>query len=234
MSVSRRKFLGWLGAAAGAGGLAARPARAASNKEFSGYPGSLGVLHDITRCIGCRHCEAACNQVNQLPAPAQPFDDLTVLAERRRTDAAHYTVVNRFTVAGAAAPVHVKQQCNHCLEPACASACFVKAFRKTPSGAVSYDASLCVGCRYCMIACPFNIPAYEYAEPLSPRVMKCTLCQPRIEKGQRPGCVDACPKEALTFGPREALIREARERIRRHPDRYRDHVYGEHEMGGTS
>lgn len=233
MSVSRRKFLGWLGAAAGAGAAAA-PVGAAGNKEFGGYPGSLGVLHDITRCIGCRRCEEACNKVNGLPAPDRPFDDLTVLDTHRRTDAVHYTVVNRFAPAGAPAPIHVKRQCNHCLEPACASACFVKAFRKLPSGAVHYDESLCVGCRYCMIACPFNIPAYEYDEPLTPRVTKCTLCQPRIEKGLRPGCVDACPKEALDFGPRQRLIEVARDRIRRHPERYRDHVYGEHEMGGTS
>ena len=233
MSVSRRKFLGWL-SAAGAGALVGPTAHAAGNKHFTGYPDSLGVLHDVTRCIGCRRCEQACNQVNELPALDRPFDDLTVLENRRRTDAKGYTVVNRFDPNDSESPVFVKKQCNHCLEPACASACFVKAFKKLPSGAVSYDADLCVGCRYCMIACPFNIPAYEYDSALSPRVMKCTLCQPRIEKGQLPGCVASCPKEALTFGKRDDLLRIARERIRKYPQRYLDHVYGEHEMGGTS
>jgi formate dehydrogenase iron-sulfur subunit len=233
MSVSRRKFLGWL-SAAGAGALVGPTAHAAGNKHFSGYPDSLGVLHDATRCIGCRRCEQACNQVNDLPAPDRPFDDLTVLNNRRRTDAANHTVVNRFDIGGSAQPAFVKTQCNHCLEPACASACFVKAFKKLPSGAVHYDADLCVGCRYCMIACPFNIPTYEYDAALTPRVMKCTLCQPRLEKGQLPGCVEICPKEALTFGRRDKLLRMARERIRKYPDRYEDHIYGEHEMGGTS
>jgi len=110
----------------------------------------------------------------------------------------------------------------------------VKAFSKTPEGAVSYDASVCVGCRYCMVACPFEIPTYEYNDAFSPRVVKCTLCHPRILKGQLPGCVEACPKEALTFGKREDLLMIARERIRKYPDRYVDHIYGEHEMGGTS
>ena len=232
MGITRRKFLGWIGAASGATPLLASQARAAANKHFTGHPGSVGVLHDITRCIGCRQCEAACNTVNELPPPARPFEDLSVLESRRRTDAGTFTVVNRFD--GDGGPVFVKNQCNHCNEPACASVCFVKALKKMPTGAVVYDASLCVGCRYCMIACPFNIPTYEYNEPLTPRVRKCTLCQPRLEKGQLPGCVVSCPREALTFGPRESLIKKARRRIEKHPGRYIDHVYGEHEMGGTA
>jgi len=127
-----------------------------------------------------------------------------------------------------------KIQCNHCLEPACASVCFVSAFKKQPTGAVVYDPSVCVGCRYCMMACPFEVPAYEYDEALTPEVVKCTMCAPRLEKGQLPGCVEVCPKEALTFGRRDDLIKMAKERIRRHPDRYVAHVYGEDEMGGTS
>jgi Fe-S-cluster-containing dehydrogenase component len=233
MSISRRKFLGWIGAA-GVGSVAAKSAFAAGNKHFEGHPGSFGVLHDITRCVGCRSCEAACNQVNELPAPDKPFTDPTVLDEDRRTTAKSYTVVNRYDLPGKTGPLFGKIQCNHCLEPACASACFVRAFEKSKTGAVTYDPGVCVGCRYCMIACPFEIPAYEYSEALSPRIMKCTLCHPRIAKGQLPGCVEACPVEALTFGKREDLIKIARERIRQYPDRYVDHIYGEKEMGGTS
>ncbi len=232
MSISRRKFLGWIGAA-GATAVAGKSAKAATGKEFGGYPDSRGVLFDSVRCIGCRRCEEACNKVNELPEPAQPFKDLSVLDEKRRTDADHYTVVNQYDVAGKG-PVYRKIQCNHCLEPACASACFVKAFKKTDTGAVVYDASICVGCRYCMVACPFEVPAYEYDEPLTPRVTKCTMCHPRVSKGQLPGCVESCPSEALTFGKREDLIKIARERIRKYPDRYIDHIYGEKEMGGTS
>jgi len=234
MGVSRRQFLGWIGAAAGATAILEGKTEAASNKEFKGYPGSFGVLHDVTRCIGCRKCEEACNRVNELPFPKIPFADLSLLNMKRRTKPDAYTVVNRFTVNDGKPPVFVKSQCNHCLEPACASACFVKALRKDKTGAVIYDSSLCVGCRYCMVACPFNIPAYEYSNPLTPRVMKCTMCHPRIEKGLLPGCVESCPKEALTFGEREKLLKTARQRIDKYPERYIDHIYGEHEMGGTS
>jgi len=232
MSKSRRDFLKWMVAA---GTAAAVPRSASAHGHFTGYPDSYGILHDTTLCIGCRSCEAACNEVNGLPKPDKPFDDKSVLDKKRRTDATRYTVVNRYEPEGYfPSPVFRKSQCNHCLEPACASACFVGAFKKTPEGAVVYDASVCVGCRYCIIACPFNIPAYEYDEPLTPRVMKCTMCHPRLLEGKLPGCVEACPMEALTFGKRDDLIAIARERIRKYPDRYIDHIYGEQEMGGTS
>ncbi len=234
MSITRRKFLGWM-SVAGATAVTGNKADAATNKEFPGYPESKGVLFDATRCIGCRRCEEACNKVNELPPPEIPFKELSVLDEKRRTDAAHFTVVNSYDVpSGNTGPVFRKIQCNHCLEPACASACFVKAFKKTETGAVVYDASLCVGCRYCMIACPFEIPAYEYDEPLTPRVRKCTMCAPRVADGLLPGCVESCPTEALTFGKRNDLLKIARKRFRNHPDRYIDHIYGEREMGGTS
>ncbi|MGW8303712.1 MAG: sulfate respiration complex iron-sulfur protein HmcB [Desulfobacterales bacterium] len=236
MSITRRKFLGWLSAAT-AGTTLGKTASAASNKHFSGYPKSMGVLFDNTRCIGCRQCEAGCNTVNELPAPDRPFDDLSVLDTQRRTTAKAYTIVNRYDTVGndrMKGPLYRKVQCNHCLEPACASACFVRAFTKTPKGAVIYDSSVCVGCRYCMIACPFEIPTYEYDKALEPRIMKCTMCYPRIVKGLLPGCVQACPTEALTFGRRENLLKDARERILKFPDRYVDHIYGENEMGGTS
>ncbi len=230
MAISRRKFIGCMAAAAfgtttGATGLA----HAVSGKEFTGYPDSFGVLHDSTLCIGCRKCEQACNEVNNLGKPDNPFDDLSVLDDRRRTDEAAYTVVNKFN-----GNVFAKIQCNHCQEPACASACFVKALYKDKTGAVVYDESLCVGCRYCMVACPFNIPAFTYFDPLTPKITKCTMCLPLIQEGKLPGCVDICPKEALTFGRRADLIKMARQRIAQNPDHYVDHIYGEHEMGGTA
>jgi formate dehydrogenase iron-sulfur subunit len=231
MSLSRRTFLGWLGAA----GITATgsKATAATTHHFEGYPDAKAVLHDTTLCIGCRRCEAACNTVNNLPPPQTAFTDLAVLDHPRRTTSKAYTVVNRRPGKGET-PVFVKQQCNHCLEPACASVCFVKALTKTPEGAVVYDASVCVGCRYCMIACPFEIPAYEYDSAFNPRVMKCTMCHPRVLEGKLPGCVEACPTEALVFGKRDDLLKIARQRIARRPDKYEDHIYGEREMGGTA
>ena len=234
MTISRRKFLGWLGAA-GMSTAFGKSAAAATREHFTGYPDSFAILHDITLCVGCRLCEEACNKVNHLPTPDKPFTDLSVLDTRRRTTTKAFTVVNKYENSDQVKlPVFYKKQCNHCLEPACASACFVRALTKTDTGAVVYDASVCVGCRYCMIACPFEIPAYEYDQALTPRIRKCTMCYPRIIKGQLPGCVEACPMEALSFGNRKDMIKLARERFRKYPDRYVDHIYGEHEMGGTS
>ena len=231
MDNSRRSFLKLITAA---GTAAAIPKKASSHEYFTGYPGSYAVLHDTTLCIGCRKCELACNEVNGLPAPEVPFDDRSVLDHTRRTDDKTYTVVNRYEGINGGSPVFRKQQCNHCKEPACASACFVSAFTKTPEGAVVYDPSVCVGCRYCLVACPFEVPTFEYNNALRPKVMKCTMCYPRLKEGKLPGCVEACPQEALSFGKREDMIILARERIRKYPDRYIDHVYGEYEMGGTN
>ena len=234
MSISRRKFLGWVGAA-GLSTTIGKPAAAATGKHFTGYPNSFAILHDTTLCVGCRTCEAACNKVNDLPPPDKPFTDLSVLEARRRTTTKAFTVVNKYdNKEKSKSPVFFKKQCNHCLEPACASVCFVSAFTKTKTGAVTYDSSVCVGCRYCMIACPFEIPTYEYDQALTPRIRKCTMCYPRVIEGQLPGCVEACPMEALSFGKREDMIKIAQERFRTYPDRYVDHIYGEHEMGGTS
>ncbi len=231
--MERRTFLKLLGGT-GLGAAVPSTAKAASGKEFTGYPDASGVLFDATKCIGCRKCEAACNVVNEMPEPERPFDDLKVLDERRRTDFSTYTVVNKYSPVSGRPPVFVKNQCNHCQEPACASACFVKAFTKTPTGAVIYNEKVCVGCRYCMIACPFSVPTYEYHSALNPRVRKCTLCDPRLLEGKLPGCVEACPKEALIFGKRSELIKIARRRIENEPGKYVDHIYGEHEMGGTN
>ena len=233
MAISRRKFLASIGTAIGAGATGdLTKAYGAATKDFKGYPESFGVLHDISRCIGCRKCEQACNTVNELAPPEKPFDNLKVLDQKRRTDESVYTVVNKFN--GNPDDLFVKKQCNHCQEPACASACFVKALQKDETGAVKYIESLCVGCRYCMIACPFDIPAYTYDDPLTPKVTKCTLCLPRIKEGKLPACVEICPREALVFGNRQELVKLAWKRINQKPGQYIEHVYGEHEMGGTS
>ena len=232
MSIDRRTFLALLGASS-LNLVPALEAKGASG-HFEGYADSYGILFDSVRCIGCRRCEIGCNEVNDLPLPEEPFEDLGVLDKKRRLNERAYTIVNKYHPEGRTAPVYRKLQCNHCLEPACASSCFVAAYTKTPSGAVIYDQSVCVGCRYCMIACPFNVPAYTYADPVSPRIMKCTMCYPRIIRGKLPGCVQACPNEALNFGTREEMLSLARERIKGHPDSYLDHIYGEHEMGGTN
>jgi len=231
MTVSRRGFL--RGVAAGT--LAAGSAEASSTRHFSGHPDSKGLLHDATLCVGCRSCEHACAKVNDNPAPAAPIDDKAIFDSRRRNDDELYTVVNRYREATEEQPaVYRKHQCMHCAEPCCASVCFVKAFVKTPEGPVLYNPDLCVGCRYCVFACPYYALSYEYDEPLTPRVGRCTMCYPLIKEGKTPACAEACPNGAIVYGERDELIEVARQRIRKFPGRYINHIYGEHEYGGTS
>lgn len=236
--INRRRFLqGGLVASAAATVSLAKKTEAAT---FEGYPNAMGVLVDLSRCVGCRSCEAACNIEQKLPAPAKPFNDFSVFEElhhgqKRRPDETRYTVVNRYEIPGREHPLFRKIQCNHCQEPACLTSCFVNAYTKTPEGAVVYDSTVCVGCRTCMVACPFNIPAFRYSSAFNPRIMKCIFCHDtRLAKGQPPACVEACPQEALTFGRRSDLVAMGRQRIRENPGAYVDHIYGEHEAGGTS
>jgi Fe-S-cluster-containing dehydrogenase component len=234
-AMNRRKFLkgGLLGGTALS--LLGKSKKADASETFGGYPDSMGVLVDLTRCVGCRTCEAACNKEQGLPDPAQPFDDISILDHKRRTSEGAYTVVNRYEIPGSEHPLFRKIQCNHCQEPACLTSCFVHAYQKTPEGAVIYDPTVCVGCRTCMIACPFYVPAYSYSSVLNPIIKKCIFCYgTRLKFGRPPACVEACPRQVMTFGKRKDLIKIGHERIRRHPDIYEDHIYGEKEVGGTS
>ena len=231
MTISRRGFL--TGIAAGA--MSAGKAQAGSTHYFAGHPGRKGLLHDTTLCVGCRSCEHACAEVNDKPAPSAPIGDLSVFATKRRNDDKLYTVVNEYRGAtDDQPPVYRKHQCMHCNEPCCASVCFVKAFVKTPEGPVLYDPDLCVGCRYCVFACPYYALAYEYDDAVTPTVERCTMCYPRVKEGKIPGCAEACPTGAIVYGDREELLEVARSRIHKFPDRYINHIFGEHEYGGAS
>jgi Fe-S-cluster-containing dehydrogenase component len=166
--------------------------------------------------------------------------DQSVLDTRRRTDAKAYTVINAypdpkvsFDPTSMGERITVKTQCMHCQEPACASACFVKALEKTSQGPVVYHEDRCVGCRYCMVACPFNMTKFEWDKAI-PAIKKCIFCYERQLAGQPPACVEACPAGTLTFGKRKDLLELAKSRIYQNPDQYVHHVYGEHEVGGTS
>lgn len=196
----------------------------------------FGVLADLTLCIGCRKCEWACAETNGLSNhPIEHYDDTCVFEKYRRPTTTQYTVVNRFPATATSVQTDAKVQCMHCEHPACVSACIVGALQKDPMGPVTYDADKCIGCRYCMVACPFQIPAYEYKNATTPQVRKCTLCSDKTLDGSgKPACVEICPREALTFGKRSELLKIAEQRIRRNPDRYIDHIYGEKEVGGTS
>ncbi|MFH0768727.1 MAG: 4Fe-4S dicluster domain-containing protein [Chloroflexota bacterium] len=203
-------------------------------EELSGWNDRYGMLTDITKCIGCRRCEAACNKANNLPPPVTPFTDKSVFDHVRRTDENTLTVVNRYTDSRTGGAVYRKIQCNHCAEPACASACLVGALKKSPDGPVIYNESICIGCRYCISACPFYIPAFEYFDARTPAIKKCLMCYDnRIRQGEIPACAAECPVEAITFGKRNELLKVARKRIESNPKRYIGSIYGEYAAGGT-
>ncbi len=233
MTNTRRELFKW----AAVGAVTAVAGRAeAKEEEFPlDCAQTYGVLVDTVVCIGCRKCEWACNNEHKLSnTDLKTFEDRTVFRKHRRPTDQSYTVVNEFRNPATQKPYTMKVQCMHCNHPACVSACIVGALTKSNSGSVDYDAWKCIGCRYCMVACPFQVPAYEYSEAFKPRVMKCTFCAHRLAEGKKPACVGICPNEALTFGTRQELIEIAKERIKIKPDVYYDHVYGETEVGGTS
>jgi formate dehydrogenase iron-sulfur subunit len=252
MGISRRNFFGRVASIAGTAILGrsttAHALNTANERNWNLFYKKLppvseeryGVLVDTTVCIGCRRCEWACNEWNNNPnRPIEEFEGSvngknSVFDAVRRMHAENFTVVNRFISPKDGNPIYVKRQCMHCEDPGCLSSCFVDAYRKTKMGPVLYGQGLCVGCRYCMVACPFDVPAYEYNEPLNPQITKCTFCFDRITKGSVPACVEICPAQVMTFGKRTDLLNLAHKRIIDNPGKYVDHVYGEHEVGGTS
>jgi formate dehydrogenase iron-sulfur subunit len=183
---------------------------------------SKALLYDATLCIGCKQCESACAEANQLP-----YDD-RIAAETQQSD-------KKFTVVLTKDDKFMRRLCMNCEDPACASVCPVAALRKTSEGPVIYEASRCMGCRYCMVACPFGVPKYEWGA-LNPKVQKCTMCgnNGRVLAGKPTACAEICPTGATKFGERDELIAEAKKRIQDNPSNYVPHIYGLEEVGGTS
>ncbi len=250
MSLSRRSFLKLAGI--GAAGVAAasagsRPVSAASSiADASGHP---SMLYDTTLCVGCRACQTACRNWNETKPERDPQglydapDDLS---------ADTWTVIQLYVDPENPAPQRdrsnwsfIKRNCMHCLDPACVSACTVGALQKDPAGPVTYNLDKCFGCRYCMVACPYHVPRYQWWTTV-PLVQKCTFCfgyttlaggthpKNRLVQGKGPSCVEACPTGALVWGTRQQMLDEAHKRIAAHPGKYyEDRVYGEFEGGGT-
>jgi Fe-S-cluster-containing dehydrogenase component len=187
---------------------------------------TMAVLVDTTKCLGCRMCERACAQANGLPDP--PTE---VPPGERQTSPEQWTVCTRFETEQGR--VNVKRQCMHCLQPACASACLTRAMLKTEEGPVIWRGDKCMGCRFCMVSCPFDVPKFEY-HSANPKIQKCVMCWERLAQGEVPACVQNCPARALQFGRRSEILEEAWRRIYAEPDKYVHHVYGEREAGGTS
>jgi formate dehydrogenase iron-sulfur subunit len=194
---------------------------------------SKGVLVDLTRCIGCRGCQVACKSWNERSAkPTRMRGDFTNPPE---LNSECYTNIRYVEQKFGDAPVwsFVKNQCLHCKNPACASACPVDALHKTEAGPVVYRFERCIGCRYCMLACPFYIPKYEW-EKAAPWVRKCTFCSERIAEGLIPACIKVCPASVMFYGNYDEILKEAEKRMRDNPGKYVNHIYGKDEAGGTT
>lgn len=192
-----------------------------------------GMLIDLTKCMGCRGCQVACKQWNNLPSEPTSYNKEFTNPQNR--SAYTWTLVEFHTTEYKGKPAYTftKTQCLHCEEPACQSVCIAGAIKKTELGPVLINKDKCIGCRYCQVACPFHVPKYEY-DKVFPKMLKCTMCADRIEAGLKPACASTCPNGAILFGEREELLKEAKDRIAKHKEKYIDHVYGEHEVGGTA
>jgi Fe-S-cluster-containing dehydrogenase component len=225
MPVSRRGFLKAAGAGLGALALNAAPVSAKSTPKTA--DNSASMLYDSTICVGCRACQTACKARAKLPYRT---DAQSLYEAPTDLNADTWTIIKLYK--GDEGTAFVKNQCMHCIEPACVSVCPVAALQKTESGPVIYLGERCIGCRYCMAACPFNIPKTQW-EKVLPLIQKCDFCADRQAKGEVPACGEVCPTGALIYGTRKQMLDTAKARLQ-DSQRYYQHIYGETEAGGTS
>jgi Fe-S-cluster-containing dehydrogenase component len=244
MRISRRSLL--KGAVA-AGATTALVGKAEAREHVEPSPDAVGMLYDSTRCIGCRACVTKCKEANALPVSRGAGGLYDAPA-----DLDHQTknIIKVFQ-AGGDKYAFTKQQCMHCVDPSCVSACMMGALHKEGQGTrehegekkgtgiVLYDKGTCVGCRYCQIACPYNVPKFEWRAAF-PLIVKCELCRHRGDPKAagplaiaNPACCEVCPREAVVYGKREELLAEAKRRIAADPKRYNGRVFGEKDGGGT-
>jgi len=222
MGIDRRSFLKVLGVA----GITVTVGKSLASTHNEKDIEFFGMLYDSWRCGGCQSCEIACAEAHGLPKPK----DEPKVGLVRKTDETRRVVVNSYSTSKG--EVFIRKQCMHCNQPACAAACLTQAMHKTKEGPVIWREEKCMGCRYCMISCPFDIPKFEY-HSANPKIQKCDMCYDKIMKGGIPICAEICPADAIKFGTRRELISEARKRIHDNPNVYSEVIYGENEAGGT-
>jgi formate dehydrogenase iron-sulfur subunit len=182
-----------------------------------------GILVDVTRCTGCEKCVVACATAHGQASARPELEPSGEGLSDRHLCSIEALDSGRFA----------RKACMHCVEPSCVAACLVGGITKSPEGPVVYDPDKCIGCRYCMLACPHHVPRYEWTKT-TPFMKKCDMCADRLAEGQKPTCVEACPNQALRFGERSELLRVAHQTIAGKPESYVARVWGEHEWGGTS
>lgn len=230
MNTDRRSFLKGMATAAAAAAATALPVEAGASEIPSAPPEALGMLYDTTKCIGCKACVVACREANGMPTDTTGWggglwDTPLGLNDRTKNVIQLYEAADRSS--------YVKKQCMHCVDPACVGACMMHALTKNPeTGVVSWNGDSCVGCRYCQLACPYEVPKFEWTA-VNPKIVKCELCQHRYAEGKGPACCEVCPRGAVIFGKRSSLLQEAKRRLQESPGRYVPKVYGETDGGGT-
>ncbi|MBD3853225.1 MAG: hydrogenase 2 operon protein HybA [Acidobacteria bacterium] len=226
MTMDRRTLLKGAAAAGAGAAVSAATTAEASSVRPTAPPDAVGMLYDATLCIGCRACVTACKTANNMPGNLyDPPNDLN--GETKN-------IIKLYEEDGEKS--YMKQQCMHCIDPGCVNACMIGAFKKREFGIVTWDKDRCIGCRYCQVACPYNIPKFQWDTPV-PEIVKCELCNHMLARGEEPGCVQACPKEAVIYGTYEELLADARQRVADHPERYypagAPQIFGDTEGGGT-
>lgn len=261
--MDRRTFL--KAASAGvAGACVSTTADARPNLEPA--PEAVGMLYDATLCVGCKACVAACKEVNDMTPVDQGEGNIYDSAMDLSGDTLNVikvysdgtTAVKDSEEDGYA---FEKRSCMHCVDPGCVSVCPVTAMRRDPvTGIVTHHPDACIGCRTCMVGCPYNVPQFEYDDAFG-RIHKCQMCNQegleRINKGGMTACAEVCPTGATLFGPRSMLMEEAKRRLelkkgdtyhfprgdiskpesyheKEQEADYQNHVWGEKEAGGTN
>jgi Fe-S-cluster-containing dehydrogenase component len=225
-AITRRSALQVIAAA---GAAAAVPATAEARVARVAKPDDAAMLFDATRCIGCRACVTRCREANHT-APDVVMVDGVPYDAPLDLNGSTLTIVKRWEDGARAG--FFKAQCMHCADPACVSVCMMAALHKSERGVVAYDVSRCVGCRYCQVACPFNVPRFQWSSA-TPRIVKCEMCRHRFAEGKGPACAEVCPRGAIVAGSRAELLAEAKRRIAEQPESYHPAVFGEREAGGT-
>ncbi len=230
MALDRRSLLKGALTAGAAAATGALPRTAAASERKQAPPDAVGMLYDATKCIGCKTCVVACHQENFSNPFAEEAANEQLWFDPVDLDARTRNIIKLFKDGDRRS--YVKRQCMHCIDPACANACMLGALQKREKGIVSWDPARCIGCRYCEVACPFNVPKFEWSSN-NPRIVKCELCRDRQAQGKEPACTEVCPAKAVIFGKYDELLAEAHRRLEENPDRYQPVVYGEKEGGGT-
>jgi Fe-S-cluster-containing dehydrogenase component len=240
LAINRRQLLKGIMGAGGA--VASGVVVSAAAEEHPAHPvappDAVGMLYDNTKCTGCRACMTACSETNGLPAetvcPIDPAISTGLWDVPADLDSKTKNIIKLYRETDGANFAFVKRQCMHCLDPACVTGCPFGALKKNTWGAVTWNSSLCIGCRYCEVGCPFDVPKFQW-DKWNPKVVKCELCfDQRLKKNLEPACTAVCPTHAVIFGKRDNLLAEAKQRIAEAPGKYfEQRVYGEYEAGGT-